>query len=65
MSQKNIAHSLEIGKQIRNFQSCSPYAPPFKKLFFLFPGNPWYYWWAVRDLNPRPSRCKRDALPLS
>jgi hypothetical protein len=21
------------------------------------------YWWAVRDLNPRPSRCKRDALP--
>ena len=22
-------------------------------------------WWAVRDLNPRPSRCKRDALPLS
>ena len=22
-------------------------------------------WWAARDLNPRPSRCKRDALPLS
>ena len=22
-------------------------------------------WWAMRGLNPRPSRCKRDALPLS
>ncbi len=22
-------------------------------------------WWAVRGSNPRPSRCKRDALPLS
>lgn len=22
-------------------------------------------WWAVRDSNPRHSRCKRDALPLS
>src|SRR3954447_18478110 len=22
-------------------------------------------WWAVTDLNRRPSRCKRDALPLS
>ena len=22
-------------------------------------------WWTVRDLNPRPSRCKRGALPLS
>ncbi len=22
-------------------------------------------WWAVRGLNPRPPRCKRDALPLS
>ena len=22
-------------------------------------------WWAVRDSNPRPTRCKRDALPLS
>jgi putative phosphoribosyl transferase len=21
------------------------------------------FWWALRDLNPRPSRCKRDALP--
>ncbi len=21
--------------------------------------------WAVRDLNPRPTRCKRAALPLS
>src|SRR5215468_4216566 len=20
-------------------------------------------WWAMRDLNPRPPRCKRDALP--
>jgi hypothetical protein len=22
-------------------------------------------WWAMRDSNPRPPRCKRDALPLS
>ena len=22
-------------------------------------------WWAMKDLNLRPSRCKRDALPLS
>ena len=22
-------------------------------------------WWAVTDSNRRPSRCKRDALPLS
>src|SRR5882672_4505427 len=21
-------------------------------------------WWALRDSNPRPTRCKRDALPL-
>jgi hypothetical protein len=21
-----------------------------------------YVWWALRDSNPRPSRCKRDAL---
>ena len=21
-----------------------------------------YDWWALRDSNPRPSRCKRDAL---
>ena len=21
------------------------------------------HWWAVRGSNPRPSRCKRDALP--
>ena len=22
----------------------------------------YFYWWALRDSNPRPSRCKRDAL---
>jgi hypothetical protein len=26
----------------------------------VFPG---FRWWAVRGSNPRPSRCKRDALP--
>jgi hypothetical protein len=24
-----------------------------------------FYWWAVQDLNLRPSVCKTDALPLS
>ncbi|CAA7625807.1 hypothetical protein MTBUT4_70118 [Magnetospirillum sp. UT-4] len=28
-------------------------------------GRPGLDWWAVRGSNPRPSRCKRDALPLS
>jgi len=23
------------------------------------------FWWAVTGSNRRPSRCKRDALPLS
>ena len=22
----------------------------------------YFLWWALRDSNPRPSRCKRDAL---
>jgi hypothetical protein len=26
---------------------------------------PGIFWWAVTDSNRRPSRCKRDALPLS
>ena len=40
------------------------YKDPFGLLEMEPSGALKYEWWAMRDLNPRPSPCKGAALPL-
>ena len=51
---------LRIRLENQAKQSGRRFAPPTKKSV-NFPKV--RFWWAMRDLNPRPFRCKRIALP--
>ena len=51
-------------------QKASPLKNTSRQTQRLFSGSKiletlWNFWWAMTGSNRRPSRCKRDALPLS
>jgi hypothetical protein len=60
-----LSQSTRCGVPSRRFAAWIGLAKTEQELLRPLPAAALYVilWWAMRDSNPRPPRCKRDALP--